>query len=157
MNDIEMIENLKKDLGEKVLELGNPAKGRIFLGLAVGDLLPTADLLRNKYGFWHLATITGLDSGDDFEILYHFGDKETTVNLRVHIPKADPKLPSITPIIPGAVLYERELQDMFGMIVENLPDSRPLLLPDGWPPNAHPLRKDWTFERPVEVIPGGKS
>jgi Ni,Fe-hydrogenase III component G len=43
---------------------------------------------------------------------------------------------------------------MFGIIVENIPDSRSLLLPDGWPQGAYPLRKDWKYERPQEIIPG---
>ncbi|HOJ26461.1 MAG TPA: NADH-quinone oxidoreductase subunit C, partial [Candidatus Saccharicenans sp.] len=68
-----------------------------------------------------------------------------------------PVLPSICEIIPGAILYERELQDMFGITVQNIPDGRPLLLPDDWPAGNYPLRKDWQYERPPEVIPGGKS
>jgi Ni,Fe-hydrogenase III component G len=59
-------------------------------------------------------------------------------------------------VIPGAILYERELQDMFGIVVEGLPDPRPLLLCDDWPAGEHPLRKDWKFERPEEKIPGGE-
>ena len=73
------------------------------------------------------------------------------------IPKAEPRVPSITPVIPGAILYEREIQDMFGIVVEDLPDPRPLVLPDDWPPENYPLRKDWKFTRPEEKIPGGKS
>ncbi len=157
MNDIEMIENLKKDLGDKALELVNPAKRRIFLSIDPAALIETVTLLRQKYDFWHLATITGMDSGEVFEILYHFGTTETAVTVRIRVPKADPRIASITPVIPGAILYERELQDMFGLVVADLPDARPLLLPEGWPPNVHPLRKDWKFERPAEVIPGGKS
>ena len=59
-------------------------------------------------------------------------------------------------MIPGAILYERELQDMFGLVVENIPDPRPLLLADDWPAGEYPLRKDWQFNRPAEIIPGGK-
>jgi NADH:ubiquinone oxidoreductase subunit C len=47
--------------------------------------------------------------------------------------------------------------DMFGMTVDHIPDPRPLVLPDDWPAGNYPLRKDWKFERPEEVIPGGKS
>ena len=45
---------------------------------------------------------------------------------------------------------------MFGLVVENIPDPRRLLLCDDWPEGQYPLRKDWKFERPVEIIPGGK-
>ena len=79
-----------------------------------------------------------------------------TVNVRILTPRSDPKIPSVCAVIPGAILYERELQDMFGLVVENIPDPRPLLLADDWPAGQYPLRKDWQFERPAEVIPGGK-
>jgi Ni,Fe-hydrogenase III component G len=45
---------------------------------------------------------------------------------------------------------------MFGMTIEHLPDPRPLITPDDWPAGNYPLRKDWTFERVPEIIPGGK-
>jgi Ni,Fe-hydrogenase III component G len=46
---------------------------------------------------------------------------------------------------------------MFGITVENIPDPRRLVLPDDWPDGQYPLRKDWSFERPEEIIPGGRS
>ena len=41
-------------------------------------------------------------------------------------------------MIPGAILYEREIQDMFGIVVEDIPDPRRLLLPDDWPEGQYP-------------------
>lgn len=151
------MENLKSKLQGRILELTNPDKRRIFLRVAPVELLNTVRLLHDEYGFWFVSTISGLDAGDDFEILYHFAGKETVLNLRVSVPKTDPRIDSITPVIPGAILYERELQDMFGVVVDGIPDPRPLLLSDDWPAGQHPLRKDWTFNRPPEVIPGAKS
>jgi Ni,Fe-hydrogenase III component G len=89
-------------------------------------------------------------------VVYHLSNSEATVNVRILAPRHDPKIPSVCAVIPGAILYERELQDMFGLKVENIPDPRPLLLADDWPAGEFPLRKDWQFDRPAEVIPGGK-
>ena len=47
----------------------------------------------------------------------------------------------ICPIIPSATLYERELQEMFGIMVEGTPETERLLLPDDWPDGVYPLRK----------------
>ena len=157
MSDIEIVENLKQDLGDKAIELSNPDVRRIFVKVAPRDLLPAITLLRDKYDCAYLATISGLDKGDAFELLYHFASPAVNINLRTEIPKSEPRIASICAVIPGAVLYERELQDMFGVLVEGLPDPRPLVLPDDWPAGNYPLRKDWKFERPQEVIPGGKS
>ncbi|OGD27705.1 MAG: hypothetical protein A2V57_07880 [Candidatus Aminicenantes bacterium RBG_19FT_COMBO_65_30] len=157
MTDAELIEKLKSDLGDTVEEISNPARRRLFLKVAPQRLLAVTTRLRDAYGVVFLSTISGVDNGEMFEILYHFSTPETDYNIRTEIPKANPHIDSITPAIPGAVLYERELQDMFGIVVDGIPDARPLVLPDDWPAGNFPLRKDWKHERPQEVIPGGKS
>lgn len=157
MTDAELIEKLKAALGDKVAEIACPARRRLFLKVAPQDLVSVTTYLRDAYGVVFLSTISGVDNGETFEILYHFSTPETDFNLRTEIPKVNPHVISITPVIPGAILYERELQDMFGMIIDGLPDPRPLVLPDDWPAGNYPLRKDWKHARPAEVIPGGKS
>ncbi len=83
--------------------------------------------------------------GDSFVILYHFCHGGAVLDLRVHPPSLeDNTVPSLTGLIPSAVLYERELQEMFGVTVENLPDTAHFLLPDDWPDGVYPLRKDFT-------------
>jgi Ni,Fe-hydrogenase III component G len=167
MNDLDTIERIKGALGSRIVEMTNPAPGRIFMTVAVEDLVSVMTNLKRDLGFWYLATISGFDKGDAFQILYHFGLEGGNLNVRTQIPKpagpdgasADktaPHLPSICAVIPGAILYERELQDMFGIVVDNIPDPRRVVLPDDWPEQNFPLRKDWKFERPPEVIPGGK-
>jgi NADH:ubiquinone oxidoreductase subunit C len=157
MNDMETIEKAKALLGGKILEITNPAVRRIFLRVAPQDLVEAVRVLRDEFGFAYLATISGVDIGENYEILYHFANKYTQLNVRTQIPKAEPHISSICAVIPGAILYERELQDMFGIVVDNIPDPRPLVLPDDWPAGNYPLRKDWKFQRPEEKIPGGKS
>ncbi len=157
MSDIDIVESLKRDLGAKALELTNPALRRIFLKVAPADLVGAVTLLRDRYDCAFLSTITGVDAGDAFEILYHFASPVTTIHVRTAVPKNDPRVPSICPAIPGAVLYEREIQEMFGLVVEGIPDPRRLMLPDDWPAGVYPLRKDWKHVRPEEVIPGGES
>jgi len=156
MPDIEIVENLKRDLGEKALELSNPDVRRIFVKVALRDLVPAATILRDKYDCAYLATISGLDKGDVFEFIYHFASPVANINLRTECPRSEPRIASICAVIPGAVLYERELQEMFGVTVEGIPDPRRLNLPDDWPDGQFPLRKDWKHVRPEEVIPGGK-
>jgi len=157
MTDAELIVKLKADLGDKAVDIANPARRRLFLKVAPQDLVAVTTRLRDAYGVVFLSTISGVDTGETFEIIYHFSTPETDFNLRTEIPRAAPHVASITPVIPGAVLYERELQDMFGMILDGLPDPRRLVLPDDWPEGQHPLRKDWKHVRPLEVIPGGAS
>jgi len=153
MKDNEFIDKIKDFLKDKIMEIANPAPRRIFLRVDKEHLLSIVQFLKD-IGFTHLSTISGVDKGEVFELLYHFADENCVVSVRITTPRNKPKIPSICSIIPGAILYERELQDMFGIIVENIPDPRPLVLSDDWPQGAYPLRKDWKFERPPEIIPG---
>jgi len=156
MTDAELTEKLKADLGDRV-EIANPARRRLFLKVAPQHLIAVVTRLRDAFGVVFLSTISGLDNGATFEIIYHFSTPEHDYNVRTEISKDNPHVGSITPVIPGAILYEREIQDMFGIVVDGIPDGRRLLLPEDWPEGQFPLRKDWTFVRPEEVIPGGKS
>lgn len=93
-------------------------------------------------GIQHLTTITGIDVGREVEIIYHIecGDG-TLLNLRSRVSKLEMSISTVTDIIPGAILYERELIEMFGLEVENHPDPRRLYLPDDWPDGEYPLLK----------------
>jgi Ni,Fe-hydrogenase III large subunit/Ni,Fe-hydrogenase III component G len=56
---------------------------------------------------------------------------------------------SLTPSINEADWYEREIQDMYGLVAVGHPDPRPLVLYDDWPSGHYPLRKDFPrSERP---------
>jgi NADH-quinone oxidoreductase subunit C len=51
-------------------------------------------------------------------------------------------VPSLTPLWNGANWLEREIYDMFGIVLEGHPNLRRILLPDDWD-EGHPLRKDY--------------
>jgi NADH-quinone oxidoreductase subunit C len=157
MNDLEIIEKARTLLGEKALEVTNPAVRRIFIRVDPAHLLEAINALKEDLGFSYVSTISGVDLGESFELLYHFANEYTQLNVRTSIPKSHAHVESICPVIPGAILYEREIQDMFGLVVDHIPDPRPLIVPDDWPAGNYPLCKDWKFERPPEKIPGGKS
>jgi len=157
MTDPEFVDKAKAALGEKVGEIANPATRRFFATVAAPDLLEAVKILKEKLGFVYVATISGVDLGESFEILYHFAIPGAQLNVRTQVSKSNPHIESICPVIPGAILYERELQDMFGLKVDHIPDPRPLVLPDDWPAENYPLCKAWKHIRPEEKIPGGKS
>jgi Ni,Fe-hydrogenase III component G len=156
MNVEAIVQKINAEIKDKVQEIAISAPLRINVKVAHEQLLAVLQYLKGQLGFTHLATITGLDAGESFEVVYHMASNLATVNVRILTPRNAPRIPSICSVIPGAILYERELQDMFGLVVENIPDSRPLLLADDWPAGEYPLRKDWHFNRPAEIIPGGK-
>ncbi len=156
MNSEAIFEKINGEIKEKILEAAMTAPRRISIKVERGQLLSVLAYLKDQLQFSHLATISGVDLGENFEVIYHLSNDTTTILLRLLTPRTEPRIPSVCQVIPGANLYERELQDMFGLVVDNIPDPRRLLLCDDWPQGQYPLRKDWKFNRPAEIIPGGK-
>ncbi len=65
------------------------------------------------------------------------------LRLRVHLPRANPVVPSVTGLWPVANLFEREVYDLFGVTFTGHPDLRRIMLPEDW--EGHPLRKDYAY------------
>ncbi len=63
--------------------------------------------------------------------------------MRVRVPRGKPALQTVTGRFPGGADYERELVDLLGFEVTGLPPGRRYPLPDDWPVDQKPLRKDW--------------
>lgn len=113
------------------------------------DLLSVARFLKENepYKMDYLSCVTGVDYKEYLETVYHFYSMEKKsgpIVLKVHVPKEDPKVPSLTPLYRGAEFQEREAYDMFGMVYEGHPDLRRILMWDGFA--HHPLRKDYMPE-----------
>lgn len=85
--------------------------------------------------------VTAADQPGALEVLYHFCKGAAVLTLRVSVPYAHAEVPSICTLIPAATLYERELIEMFGVVVVGTPNTDRLLLPDDWPADIYPLRK----------------
>jgi NADH-quinone oxidoreductase subunit C len=93
----------------------------------------------NQLNVRHLMTITGLDLGQNIGIIYHFCLERDTIHIRTLVPKTKPAAVSIVDIVPGAILYEMEIHDMFGVTFTGNPwMDRKLLLPDTWPADLPP-------------------
>lgn len=115
---------------------------RMFLSVPREDLIKTMNILSAELNITHLSTITARDLGNDLEILYHFLLNGVVITIRTSCPKNDPNIDSIVPVFPGAILYEREIHDILGIVPTGHPDLRRLVLPEDWV-GGYPLRKDW--------------
>jgi membrane-bound hydrogenase subunit beta len=143
MRNEELIAFLQSKFSGIVVNIITPREKRVFAETTVTDLVKVAGAIK-EWGLHFLGTITGLDSGDNFEVIYHFYDDHGLVfNLKVFTPRTNPKVPTITGVFAGAFLYERELMDLLGIDVEGTPPNRRYPLPDDWPAGQYPLRKDW--------------
>jgi NADH:ubiquinone oxidoreductase subunit C len=88
--------------------------------------------------FVDLTAVDRLAREDRFELVYLFYSVAGHTWLRLKT-RTDREAPSITPIVPGANWYERELFDLFGIHFQGHPDLTRIMLPDDW--QGHPLRR----------------
>ncbi|WP_108649454.1 hydrogenase large subunit [Dongshaea marina] len=85
--------------------------------------------LNGYYGVYHALSMEGQA-------------QKCFVTIKVLVDANSLEFVSVTPKIPAAVWGEREIRDMYGLRPVGLPDERRLVLPDDWPEDLHPLRKD---------------
>ena len=129
-----------------ITETERPEVHRLDIRLThLEDLVPIIVALRVKR-LGYLGTITGLDHGPEdggLELLYHFFAGEAVITLRVNVPYENPTVPSLDEIIPAAEPYERELSEMFGVTITGLRNPARLYLPEDWPDQVFPMRKNF--------------
>jgi NADH-quinone oxidoreductase subunit D len=126
-------------------------------------IVPAVGALKGaQWGF--LSAITGLDHGaaakadtgiavkamgdaaqnGGFEVLYHFCRGPSVLTFRVKLPREAPAVPTLSAVVPSALIYEKELAETFGVTIEGIPDRRRQFLSDDWPTNLYPMRKDFS-------------
>lgn len=143
----EISDRLKEHLKDNIVEMKNPRESRIFLRVKKEAFRETLEYVVGNLGFKHLSTITGVDLGTEIELLYHMVLNDAIVlTLGFSVPKEKPTTRTITDLVPSAVLYEREVHEMLGVDFEGHPNLIPFVLPEGWPQDVYPLRKDRQFE-----------
>jgi Ni,Fe-hydrogenase III component G len=117
---------------------------RIWVEVELPRFREVFDRAAGGLGFGTICVVTGLDEGEDLGFLYHLSeDSGTVMSIHTKVPKADPRIRTITDRFPSAHIYERELVDLFGAVIEGLPPGNRYPLPDDWPEGEYPLRKDW--------------
>ena len=126
-----------------------PAYRQVWVDIRAGALRPALERLIAIH-YPHFIVIAAEDRGEEIVLPYFFRiyhgarHAEIVVVLSVHLPKAEPVVPSICDLVPGALISEREKQEMMGVTVEGIPDGRRMFLPDDFPEGVYPWRKDGT-------------
>jgi NADH-quinone oxidoreductase subunit C len=84
------------------------------------------------------------------DVVYHFASlaQNHIFQLKVPADHEHPRVQSIVPLWAGAILQEREIYDLMGVVFDGHPDLTRLFLWDQFP--GHPLRKDFMS------LPGGQ-
>jgi NADH-quinone oxidoreductase subunit C len=129
------------------------AKTGFYAGIFIekSNLLNAAALLW-EHGYF-LEDVSGLDVQEGILVVYHFDryDRSERLTIRVLTSHDVPSVPSIVSVFSGADWHERECFDFFGVVFENHPNLKPLLLPDDL--GFHPLLKEKNRQSVYAVLP----
>lgn len=148
LDEKEIITSLKNRFEEKVYNSRIAKPRRVYVEVDASIIKEALSYMRDSLGFDYLSTITGLDSGEKIELIYHIVcGGSIVVSMKTSVPKTNPKICSVSDIYVTAELYEREVYDLLGVRFEEHPNLSRLILPEDWPENLHPLRKDETFDQ----------
>jgi Ni,Fe-hydrogenase III component G len=142
MKGKEILDSFKKKFGKKVKDPVIQQKGKVkydvlWMTIDRADVLDFCEHLF-EFGFPHFAILSGNDFGETVEFVYHFsvgyGERngEVSVNFKVPVSKKKYALPTICGLFPGALVSEREKQELFGVEIEGIPDDRNLFLKQGF-------------------------
>jgi len=143
MNKFEnAVEVLKNNLADAIVEFRVPKPRKAYILLKPERHRDAISLLLKHVENAELSTITGTDLGNEIELNYHMACGGT-VTLKNRVSREKPVIRTITDILPGANLYEREVFDLLGVIFVGHPNLKRLMLPENWPKGNYPLRRDW--------------
>jgi NADH-quinone oxidoreductase subunit C len=133
--------------------LSDYAKTGFYAGMMIEKkhLLHVATLLFE--GGYFLEDVSGVDVQEGILVVYHFDryDRSERITVRVLTSHESPSVPSIASVFSGADWHERECYDFFGVVFENHPNLKPLLLPDDL--GVHPLLKETNRQSIYAVLP----
>lgn len=146
----EKFSNNIKDASVRIYPTG-PEKKEVFdiwMTIDRSILKDTVKYLTTLEKYPHLAVISGYDAGEEIRLIYHFSiysgkrGHEISLNLAVPLPKSDPVVDTITDVIPGVLISEREKQEMLGVKIKNIPDTSRVFISEDFPEDRYPWRKD---------------
>jgi NADH-quinone oxidoreductase subunit C/D len=147
-------DELRERFGSGVIATQQTRDGIPTLWIMRGQICNVLRHLKNEvdHPYRMLYDLTAIDErmrahrdgqpASDFTVVYHLlsFDRNEYIRLKVALSDSDLHIPTITGIWPAANWYEREIWDMFGIVVDGHPHLIRILMPRTW--QGHPLRKD---------------
>jgi NADH:ubiquinone oxidoreductase subunit C len=142
----QLIEYLK-EVSKKFEQMKDPR--RYIAEIDVDQLREIVSEIKKRSKYTYLSTISAVDLIDNglIQVNYAFWsiDEKALLVLRVHLPREDPRVPSIIDIFPGAMNGEQEAYDLLGVLFVGNPKlRRAFLIPkEVAEKGIFPLRKDF--------------
>jgi len=147
-----LAERARNQLGEAILD-HRFSYGELTIVAARESIVDVITFLHDHESFISIVDIAGVDypeRDERFEVVYHLLSPRQNLRVRVKV-STDEEQPvaSLTGLFPGAIWYEREAYDLYGILFSGNPDLRRILTDYGF--DGYPLRKDFPTTGYVEV------
>jgi NADH-quinone oxidoreductase subunit C len=115
------------------------------------DIIEICKYLRDALQYNLLTDVTAVDYlGQDqrFMVVYNLYSipNKDRLRLKAAVTENDCTIDTVSGLWNSANWLEREVYDLFGIIFNNHPDLRRILMTDDWV--GHPLRKDYPLQGP---------
>ena len=145
---------LTESLGNKIDSV-SLRYGELSITVPANQIISVLTFLRDdvQCQFVNFTDLSGVDypsRANRFDVVYQLMSPRLNLRIRIRvITDEDTPVPSITGVFAGALWFEREAYDMYGILFSGHPDLRRLLTDYGF--EGHPLRKDFPLTGFVEV------
>jgi Ni,Fe-hydrogenase III large subunit/Ni,Fe-hydrogenase III component G len=156
----EMFEEFKARFGPLIQRADLPSDSRLYVFVDRSAVKYVCQHIFRELDARYVASIGSDDRpfSGTFLVAHNFAfDKDHLLcSVLTQLPENDLKIDSITAMVPAASWAEREMRDLLG--IEPVGHSYPkrLVLPDGWPEDKHPLRKDVPWNEVPEGYDEGR-
>jgi NADH-quinone oxidoreductase subunit C len=154
----EISEVLRAKFGNKIVEMTLPAVSssmtggdstRSWIRVESDTIEEICKFLRDEDAmkFDYLACLSGIDYNNAYlGVVYHLTSTvhKHKIVIKVRCTKENPHIHTVSYVWAAANWFEREVFDLYGIIFDEHPDLRRILLPDDW--EGHPLRKDYKVQ-----------
>jgi len=149
---------IKERFGDALTRMDERAPGKLSLTVQPKALRELAAYLFGEMDCRFVVS-AGLDRREvsgDFAVVHFFArdPDKTAIEVNVFLDGGNPRVDSITPVVPAANWAEREFAELLGITPLDHPDPRKLVLADDWPPGMHPLRRDFPHDLRPEPAEG---
>lgn len=148
------LEPIVKAVQEKFSSAVHEFRDEAQVSVKPEQIVEVLTLLRDTYSFELMSAMTAVDYWPQetprFHVIYQLTSLANNLSLQIRVPVdgANPKVPTVTRVYANANWREREVWDMFGVVFEGHPNLTRILLPPDFV--GHALRKDYPlgYEEP---------
>ena len=152
MEPLEIVDRLKEKFLNEIVDV-TQFRDQVFVSIKKEKIAEICRYLHDDPDIHmdYLADLCGVDYPEKrhrFEVVYNLYSLKYNhrLMLKAQLPEEDPYIDSVVQIWSGANWHEREACDMYGILFNDHPDLRRILMPEDW--EGYPLRKDYPLKGP---------